>query len=61
MVRALHWKELDKRKFLGEFAAHPHRNNLIVRAVENRDFRFWITFVNLSNASAVIVVLDQEM
>src|SRR5437016_10582939 len=61
MVRALHREEIDERKSLSQFTAHPHRDNLIVRAVENRDFCFPIAFANFSNASAVVIALDQQM
>ena len=61
MVRALNWKEVDERKFLRELAAQTHRDNLVVSAVENRDFRFRIAFANFSNASAVVIALDQQM
>src|SRR5204863_7736324 len=61
MVRALNRKEVDERKFLRELAAHTHRDNLVVSAVENRDFRFLIAFPNFSNASAVVIALDQQI
>jgi len=61
MVRALNRKEVDEGKFLGELATHPNRDNLILRAVENRDFCFRIAFANFSNASAVVIALDQQM
>ena len=60
MVRALNLEEVDERKFLGQLAAHPHRDNFILYSVENRDFCLWIAFANFSNAGAVIVVLDQQ-
>src|SRR6266513_4573715 len=61
MVRALDRKEVDEGKFLGQLAAHSNRDNLVLRAVENRDFCFAIAFPNFSNASAVIIALDQQI
>jgi hypothetical protein len=61
MIRALNRKEVDEREFLGQLAAHPNRDNLVLRAVEDRDFCFRIAFANFSNASAVVIALDQQM
>ena len=61
MVRALNRKEVDEGKFLRELATHPNRDDLVLRPVENRDFRFRIAFPNFSNASAVVIALDQQM
>src|SRR5205814_9019491 len=61
MVRALNRKEVDERKFLREVAAHTYREHLVVSAVENRDFRFRIAFPNFSDASAVVIALDQQI
>ena len=60
MVRALNREEVDERKFLGQLAAHAHRDNFVLCPVKNRDFCLRIAFANFSNTGAVIVVLDQQ-